>query len=205
MVTERYQFVDAELSKAKFDREVSNFRSLEAAYRERGWLLLADAFPIVEVALVARQLVVPAVVTGVRLDYTNYDVEPPSVRLVNPFTRVPYKAAELPVRLDRQAPGVMPAPAVIGVQQLQVMPVQPYMQWYGPDDVPFLCLAGVYEYHRHPAHSGDSWELHRSGGAGSLVRLLDVIHRYGVVPIDNYAIQLQFTPQIQGFHSNPPA
>jgi hypothetical protein len=31
-----------------------------------------------------------------------------------------------------------------------------------------------------------------------------VIHRYGVEAIDNLTINLQFVPQIGGFHTNPP-
>jgi hypothetical protein len=163
------------------------------------------AFPIVMVVMVARQLPVPAVVTGVRFDFTNYDMEPPSVRLINPFSGIPYKASELPVRLDRLVPGVVSPAIAIGPQAIQMTPVQPYMQWYGPDDIPFLCMPGVYEYHQHPAHSGDPWEIHRPEGAGSLVRILDIVYKYGIAPIDDLLIQLQFTPQVQGFRSKPPA
>jgi len=74
---------------------------------------------------------------------------------------------------------------------------QPLMQWYGPDDTPFLCVAGVREYHDHPGHSGDAWELHRKSGAGRLVRLLDAITRYGVQPISDYQVTL--VPQVVGF------
>lgn len=79
---------------------------------------------------------------------------------------------------------------------------QPLMQWYGPDDTPFLCLAGVREYHEHPAHSGDSWLLHRAAGAGRFVRLLEVIDKYGVRPISGYNVELK--PQISGFLQSEP-
>ena len=201
----REQYVDPAVSRAKFEREIEQYRSLASTYAERGWLLLEAEFPIVTVMMVARQLPVPAIVTGVRLDYTNYDAEPPSVQLVDPFSKEPYRAANLPVRLDRQVPGAGGPPAALGAIPVQLVAVQPYMQWYSPDDIPFLCLPGVFEYHTHPGHSGDSWELHRSEGAGRLVRILDVVHRYGVAPIDNLVVQLQFVPQIQGFHANPPS
>lgn len=201
----REQYVDPAVSRVKFDREIEQYRSLASTYAERGWLLLEAEFPIVIVMMVARQLSVPAIVTGVRLDYTNYDAEPPSVQLVDPFSREPYRAANLPVRLDRQVPGAGGPPAALGPMPVQLVAVQPYMQWYSPDDIPFLCLPGVFEYHAHPGHSGDPWELHRSEGAGRLVRILDVVHRYGVAPIDNLVVQLQFVPQIQGFHANPPS
>jgi hypothetical protein len=196
------QVVDPAVSRTKFERQIAEYRSLEQDYRKRGWLLIEANFPHALVAMVARQLAVPSVVLGVSFDFTNYDVEPPSVRLVDPFTGEPYKPTNLPVRLDRRVPGVvmpampqgLPAPVV----------AQPYLQWYSGDDIPFLCLPGVREYHQHPGHSGDSWELHRRDGAGRLVRLLEVIHQYGVAPIDNLSITLQFIPQVVGFHSNPP-
>jgi hypothetical protein len=198
------QVVEPAVSRGKFEREIAEYRKLEQEYRARGWFLIEAEFPVAFVVMAARQLPVPAMVTGVRLDYTNYDFEPPSVQLVNPFNGIPYVAKDLPVRLDRQAAAPQGVQIQIGGQSVPILAVQPYLQWYSPDDVPFLCLPGVREYHQHPGHSGDRWELHRAAGAGRLVRLLDVIYRYGVVPIDSLAIQLQFVPQIQGFHSNPP-
>ena len=84
---------------------------------------------------------------------------------------------------------------------MQIAAAQPYLQAHSPDDIPFLCIAGVREYHEHPAHSGDAWELHRADGAGRLVRLLEIIHRYGVVPIAGYGVQL--VPQV-GLNYGPP-
>ena len=52
-----------------------------------------------------------------------------------------------------------------------------------------------------PAHSGDLWEFHRSSGAGRLVRLLEVIYRYGVEPISGFGVQLE--PRV-GFNFGPP-
>jgi hypothetical protein len=74
------------------------------------------------------------------------------------------------------------------------------MQAAKPEDIPFLCIAGVREYHEHPAHSGDAWELHRQAGAGRLVRLLEVIDTYGVRPISAYNIEL--VPRVSGFVQN---
>jgi hypothetical protein len=173
---------------------------LEQDYRARGWFLIEAEYPHVSVLLTATQLKPPAVVTGVAFDYTNYDAEPPSVRLVNPFTGVPFLFKELPTNLNRvvrpngapppMIPG-LPAGLMVGGQMEQLM------QGYGPDDIPFLCVAGVREYHEHPAHTGDSWQLHRAGGAGRLVRLLDVIFRYGIQSIVTYSV----TQQVSGFAS----
>jgi hypothetical protein len=78
------------------------------------------------------------------------------------------------------------------------MQQQPLMQSYGPEEVPFLCLAGVREYHEHPGHSGDAWELHRAAGAGRLARILEIIDTYGIRPLGGYNINL--VPQISGFN-----
>lgn len=171
---------------------------MEGTYRKRGWFLLKARFPDVLVLLTAPHVSPPAIVTGVTFDYTNYDAAPPSVRLVDPFTLTPYRQRDLP--LERQLLRTVGN----GPQEVAGLPPgvvlhqrQPLLVAHGPDDIPFLCIAGTREYHEHPAHSGDAWELHRQAGAGRLVRILDVIHTYGVAPINGYAITL--TPQITGF------
>jgi Predicted metal binding domain len=190
------QYVDPEVSRGKFDREIAEYRGNESDFRRRGWLLLESDFPRVLVALCATNLKPPAVITGVAFDFSNYDAAPPSVRLVDPFSGEPYKAAELPTNLSRQVMG----PAMAGMPLppgAQLVGRQPLMQAYTPEDVPFLCVAGVREYHEHPAHSGDAWELHRRTGAGRLARLLEVIDTYGVRPISGYNVEL--VPQVVGF------
>lgn len=196
----RAQYVDPQVSRTKFDREIAEYRQVERDYLRRGWLLVRADFPSVLVVLAAPQLRPPAIVTGVAFDYTNYDMEPPSVRLVDPFTEEPYKAKDLPTHLKRSVE--TDGPPIPGLQlplgaQARFMAQQPLMQWYGPDDTPFLCLAGVREYHDHPGHSGDAWELHRRAGAGRLVRLLETITKYGIEPISEYQIALE--PRIAGF------
>jgi Predicted metal binding domain len=190
------QFVDPAVSKAKFDRQIEEFRDLANVYRQRGWLLLEAEYPDVLAVLAAPQLQPPAIITGVAFDYSNYDAQPPSVRLVNPFTKVPYLGRELPTLLQRSvgAPPVAIPGLPVGAH---LMVQQPLMQFHSPDDVPFLCIAGVREYHEHPGHTGDAWELHRAS-AGKLVRLLEIIHKYGVQPITGYSVNL--VPQI-GFQS----
>jgi hypothetical protein len=193
------QYVDPKVSKKKFDREVREYRRQAADLRKRGWLLLTADFPHVLVVLCASKLKPPAVITGVAFDFSNYDAEPPSVKLVDPFTGQPYKAGELPTNLFRQVVGE-PIPGMPLPPGAQIVGRQPLMQAYGPEDTPFLCLAGVREYHDHPAHSGDTWELHRRSGAGRLVRLLEVIDTYGVTPISGYNVEL--VPQVTGFVQN---
>lgn len=192
------QSVDPAVSRRKFEREISDYRSNETVYRQRGWILSQAEFPTVVVVVCAAGLTPPAIITGVSFDYSNYDAEPPSVRFVNPFTLEPYRGTELPTTLKRQI--VTPAPpgfVLPGAAQAQLVAHQPLLQFYGTEDVPFLCLAGVREYHAHPAHSGDSWDMHRTSGAGRLVRLLDVIDTYGVRPISGYNVEL--VPRVAGF------
>lgn len=188
------QFVDPSVSTAKFDRQVTNFRSLQLEYQKKGWLLVEAVFPTMFVVVCAPQLDPPSVLCGVRFDYTNYDTEPPSVQLVNPFTRQPYTWATLPpaAHLPRaqphqvvQLPG-MPGPVEVAGPPSTLMQPDP-----DPNGIPFLCVAGTREYHHHPGHSGDPWELHRASGAGEAVRLLDVIYRYGVEPMKGYAANLE--------------
>ena len=81
-----------------------------------------------------------------------------------------------------------------GAIQLSAM-----LQANKPDDFPFLCLPGVREYHDNPAHTGDSWLLHRGSGEGSLVFILEKIWIYGADPLAAYNIQIQ----IQGLAPNP--
>lgn len=198
----RHQYTDLAVSRRKFDREIAEFRHLGDDYRQRGWFLVHAEYPRVLVILASPKLSPSAIVSGVSFDYTNYDAAPPSVRLVHPFTGQPYKASELPTQLLRALPEQqiqLPGLAE-GAPHIAMQPQQPLMQSHAPDEIPFLCLAGVREYHEHPAHNGDLWELHRAGGAGRLVRLLEIISRYGLEPITGFAVQL--VPQV-GFRLGP--
>jgi hypothetical protein len=194
-VAEPELLVDPAVSRAKFEREIANYRQLEQEYIQRGWWLVRAEFPQVFVVFGAPQLKPPAVVFGALLEFTNYDLWPPSVLLVDPFTRVPYKMNELPSPLPR---AMLPVP---GEGEGSGMPVevqvQTLMQAYNEEDVPFLCLPGVREYHEHPAHTGDPWLRHRRSGEGTLHFLLEQLYRYGVQPINRYGVQLQV--RITGF------
>lgn len=196
------QYADPNVSRTKFNRELAEYRELADQYRRRGWFLTQAEFPAVLVVLATPKTKPPAVVMGVAFDYSNYDAAPPSVQLVNPFSGVPYKLKELPSPLNRSLPQQEVAvPGLPEAGKLTIEVAQPYMQAHHPDDIPFLCLAGVREYHEHPAHSGDLWDLHRKSGSGRLVRLLEIIDRYGVSPVSGFSVQL--VPQV-GFSYGPP-
>ena len=229
------QFADPAVSRRKFDREIAEFRSQADEYRRRGWLLAEAEFPHALVILVTAKTQPISILCGVWFDYSNYDAAPPSVRLVHPLTREPYKWSEVPTRLPRMPappgvaqalpPGVAQAlpPGVAqalppdvaqalaqgvaqalaqGAAQAQLVVPIPLMQAYGDDDIPFLCVAGVREYHEHPAHSGDHWLSHRTSGAGRLVRLLEVISKYGLEIIHGFEVQM--TPKIRFLIGVPP-
>lgn len=216
------QFVDPGVSRRKFDREIAEFRSQAADYGRLGWFLVDAEFPSALAVLAIAKTQPMSILTGVLFDYANYDAVPPSVRLVHPLTREPYRLSELPTRLIRNiaepaaesAPGPLPkgveqvfppefAQALAqGAVKFEAVVPQPLMQALGDEDLPFLCVAGVREYHENPAHSGDDWELHRTSGAGRLVRILQIISKYGLEPISGF--EVQFAPQIKFRVDVPP-
>jgi hypothetical protein len=186
------QVVDPAVSQAKFDREVAAYRDLEATYRKRGWLLLEAKFPEVLVAFAATKLRPAPIVAAVVVDFTDYDLQPPSVRFVDPFTREKLLASNVQFQMYRRPPmpGVPPE-AIAALMQQGGIQLSPLLQSNRPDDHPFLCLPGVREYHDNPAHTGDSWLLHRRSGEGSLAFILEKIWTYGVTPLTGYQVQVQ--------------
>ena len=218
------QFVDPAVSRRKFDREIAEFRSQADGYGRRGWFLADAEFPHALVILATAKTQLISILCGVWFDYSNYDAAPPSVRLVHPLTREPYKWSQLPTRLPRMPaspnagkavaqplppdvaqalpPGVAQALAQGVAQAPLVVATQPLMQALGDDDIPFLCIAGVREYHEHPAHNGDHWESYRTSGAGRLIRLVGVISKYGLETIDGFEVQM--TPKIRFLLGVPP-
>ena len=194
MVKATEQYVDPSVSRTKFEREIDDYRALESDYRARGWFLVKAEWPVAVVVLASNQTKPPAIVAAARFDYSNYDAEPPSVRFIDPFSGRLLPFNELPTRLPRGVPGQeMPMP-VPGGPKVQVMMAQDLMQAHSAEDIPFLCVPGVKEYHDHPGHSGDPWEVHRSAGEGRLVRLLGVISKYGLEPIKGFNVNL--VPQV---------
>jgi hypothetical protein len=210
------QFVDPEVSRRKFNREVKEFRSQADVYGKRGWFLVLADFPNAFVILATPNTQPVALLFGVWFDFSNYDAAPPSVRLVNPLTREPYKYSEVPTKLQRMLPppevgdAVLPLPPNIAgalsqdvpQPQLQLKMAQPLLQANGDDEVPFLCIPGVREYHEHPAHSGDPWELHRTSGEGRLNQLIQVISKYGSETISGFEVQM--SPLVRFHFQEPP-
>jgi len=188
------QGVDPAVSRAKFDREIALYREMEGSYRSRGWFLLEAAFPEALVMFVATGVKPAAVAAAVLLDFTDYDLQPASVRFVDPFTRRLLNRQELNLNMLRKQipPGVDPAMAGLLAQQGQLA-MSDMIQANGLTDPPFVCLPGVREYHDNPAHSGDPWLLHRNSGEGSLAFILDKIWQHGVRPLQQYTWTMQAT------------
>ena len=199
MASEAAQYVDPVVSRTKFDREIAEYLAIEADYRARGWFLVKAEWPLAIVLLASKRTKPPTIVTAARFDYTNYDAEPPSVRLVDPFSGRLLQNTELPTHLPRMILG--PETIMPGGTKGRLANTQDLMQAHSPEDVPFLCVAGVKEYHDHPGHSGDPWELHRSAGEGRLVRLLEVISKYGLEPVTGFNVNL--VPQVTFALSEP--
>ena len=196
------QIVDPVVSRLKFDREVNRFIELKDQYLQKGWWLLKAEFPHVLIGFVSPKTQPPVVVFGALIDFANYDLWPPSVRIVNPLTQVPYKNRELPVRFLRTKPIQKAEGNPTNPQEfLQQLNPQELVQAYEADDIPFICLPGIREYHTNPAHSGQSWFLHRGKGEGTLHFIIDQLSRYGLEPVHamNYRItKLDF--QFSGFN-----
>ena len=184
--------VDPSVSRAKFAREVAAYRAMEEVYIRQGWWMVKADYPEVLIVFGTAHLKPPLVAFGALLDFTNYDLWPPSVKLVNPFTQVPFKATELPTVLPRRqmarpldntttnTPG---SPASLVPSQAGQIILQPMIVHNPPDGEPFLCLPGTRAYHEHPSHSGDSWLLHRGRGEGTLSFILNTLYTYGVTPM----------------------
>lgn len=178
----------------KFQREVEQFMAQAARMRARGVLLIEVAEPTVTIAFATHQIRPQGIVTAVRFDYGDYDLLPPSLTFVDPFSGERLLAEQLFTRMFRSVEQPMPQGLDLpegaqGAVQAMMVTQQPLIQNH-EGGWPFLCLPGVREYHEHPGHSGDPWELHRTTGAGSLVRLVDTIYKYAVEPVAEWGVQM---------------
>ena len=191
-------FVDPEISRRKFEREVAQFLADRKAHHRRGVWLVEATFPDAHFVFVAVQTrPYPMVAFATVINFDNYDVEPPSVRFVHPITWEILKKRELPHQFATKSQRISVAPG-----QFMDALDQPLIVGFDDEAPPFVCLQGVREYHNHPAHSGDSWWLHRKSGKGTLSYIVEQLARYGIDPIRGVHIQLQ--PKIGEFALQAP-
>ena len=173
--------VDPEVTRLKFERELELWRENEDTYRRRGWLLLAENELAVEIGFLGRLSIgggpIPAMTACVRIDFTNFDLEPPSVEFIDPFT------------------GEYASPAVQALVDTEEGPRDLVVHSHPDTNRPFFCVPGIRQYHDHPQHSGDSWLLHRETHEGSLATICDRIWRAMARNLLGINIQVQTLPQ----------
>ncbi len=177
--------VPAEVTRAKLAAELSDWDANSAIYQRRGWVLLERGDRHVVVAFIAAVPFVgvttlPIVTACVHIDYSNYDLRPPSVTFIDPRTRQPTPPAV-------RAPGT----SELGVRDALV-------DGHPLTGRPFLCLPGIREYHDHPQHSGDSWLLHRASGAGRLAVICERIWQRMVTNVVGLRVVVQALPPAIG-------
>lgn len=182
--SETTQVVDPAISKMKFFRELKKFRNLEEFYRSRGVVLIRAAYPEMVFSFWTFNMRPVICVLAVKVNFTNYDVEAPSITFVDPLTDEPLTEQQLPVLLWRRRLH-QPATDVSTNNAEQSVVVEKLIQSHAPDHIPFLCIAGVREYHDHPFHTNDPWLTHRGQGEGTLDFLLEQFIKYGTEPIRN--------------------
>lgn len=162
--------VDPSVSRRKFAREVEAARAHPPFHRQGVWIMRAE-YPVVFAVLVINKPspALPSILCGVHLDFSGYDVQPPSIRIVDPFDEKPQDFAtcwKFPMTR-----------AVVDLENKQTAHEQQcLLQAFDPVN-PFFCHQGVREYHESSAHTGDSWFLHRKPNL--LIHLLNILHRYG--------------------------
>lgn len=187
---------DVEVTRKKFDREIAQFRAQEQHYREQGIWILDCTFPQVLMAFATARAPQVFVPFGALIDFTDYDAKPLRVTLVHPCSRQILKLHEVLPQLMQLPQGQ------VGGRFMRVRedPTQPggvavdhILQGYDfdPNSPPFLCIAGVRAYHEHPAHSGDSWWLHRGTGHGTFHQIVHMLWSYGTKNIAQPLYQSQ--------------
>lgn len=160
--------IDPEVSLIKFNHEVKSILTHSSDLRKRGWIIESTIFPTVRVTFLATRVSPPIAALTVDIDFTNYNICAPSVRFLHPITNTP-----IYLEGKRKLPGN---------EENNLMVLA-----HPETKEPFLCLPGIYEYHIHPEHDGDSWDIHRYTGEGSLYFLLEHIWQYCVKSIVAYA------------------
>jgi hypothetical protein len=185
--------VDPEVTRRKFERELQRWTEQKDAYRRRGWMMLGQGDLTVDIGFLGRLPVggqpIPAMSACVRIDFTNFDLWPPSVEFIDPLT-------------GEYAPP--PVQALVGTND---DPRDLIVHTHPETGRPFFCLPGIRQYHDHPQHSGDSWLLHRQSGEGSLATICDRIWRSMARNLIGIQVNVQTLPgqlQIQLRVANAP-
>lgn len=185
------QTVDPAVTRVKFEREVGRFREMEASYRKRGILLQDISYPTVTIVFCAAKLKPIALFGAVRIDFTDYDLRPPSVRFVDPLTHEEIAGKDCNLQLFRlpKVEGMSKEALLALASQTRPVQLTPLVLTDTPEGKPFICLPGIREYHDNPAHTGDSWLLHRASGEGCLAFIVENIWKHGPNVYERYLVQ----------------
>jgi hypothetical protein len=192
------QFTDLSVTRKKFALQAQSFLKRAADYRKEGIICVSLEFPVFEFVFLAKassftvpinlqhpngqfesgqiniHREIPFYLFSIRLDYSNFDTQPPSLRFIEPFTSQLTKAlGTVPII----TPGQQNKNSIIDKKfetQNQSLLID------DPEGKLFICLRGLREYHEHPQHNGDSWYLYRLKGKGDVLTILDQLQVYAV-------------------------
>lgn len=175
--------VDPLVSRQKLAHEVELWKA-EQGRQERGWVMLSyDQEKLaVEIAFLGKVATstgsgfLPIVACAVRLTYENYDLWPPSLTFIDPFTKTPAK------------------PHVGAIMQTSEGFRNVLIESHPDTGLPFLCLPGIREYHTHPQHTGDDWLLHRPTHEGRLSNICERVWRLMANNIMGFQVVINSLP-----------
>lgn len=191
MVKNKKQVVEPSVSRTKFEKELTEFLLIQNDWRKKGVICVKVEFPIFEFIFIAHHVKPPTMAFAVSIDFTNYDVEPPSIVFIDPFTGNPIIINDMNnlgffqlINQEIQIPGMQ-----VGMQQIQQR--NPILM-VGLNNRPFLCIPGVREYHNHPAHTDNPWLNYRTLGEGKLLFLLDQLYNHCIPYISGFNLSFQF-------------
>ncbi|MBI1183585.1 hypothetical protein GC194_04905 [bacterium] len=198
-----FQYVPESISRAKFNEAIGDFKKLTDRYSEKGVFLVKEEFPFAEFLFCSVQLTMPIIVYRIRFGFENYDIEPISVSFRQPVSGEPLLFSQVAFGIHLKIPEVN-LDELLRQQGINVDSIKmgqlPALMIQGPgiiqgvkgNEPPFLCLQGVREYHNFPAHSGDSWFVHRGKGIGTLGYLLEKISSNGSELVANIGFKLEY-------------
>lgn len=153
-----------EVSKQLFEEEVGKILANADLLVERGWLVLIASYPEFTVAVKHRKT---SRIRVFRFVFDDWNDLPPKLSLVDGETL-------------QDLPGTM-------------WPTNGLSHWHHSGwtsasgittSQPFMCMAGIREYHTHQSHVSDSWENHKSQGGfdlgGIVSRVTEVFQKSDV-------------------------
>ena len=181
--------IDPVVSRKKFDRELQKVLTMKGELRKRGWIVEESNYPVVRVTFISRYIIPRSAICTVEFDFSDYDVIPPSVRFLDPFSTETATTLDDYIRLVSINKVKVSPVAGTYIKNNQLMNI---IINHCASGTPFLCLPGVREYHTHPQHSNDPWNNHRANYSGRLLfYLLEQIDNFCVDPLKSLSVVAQ--------------